>query len=312
MMDLREIGLKDWEKEMMSYEEDHYLPEGHPGAKYQRQKCEKIIKAVTKYLKLNSPPPFRFFGLNPSECILQLVRSKEGKPVETIKKIDQRIQQVVGSASDYDKMIFDLNGVIKRLIFTDRLIKTEGLFEFATYDQWTALLDFSVSDQLIFGRTAEKETHGGGYYCFAPLNFPLSKLDVMVEMESLGRTTDHLHEDLIQTDFMLKIMDGIRYTKEALDNLRIMLLLNKDKEETGIEIIDKLNLNKNLIKKMQSVGHFGAVVQGLSKYKSDTDISLVYLPLKSHSFVHLVNFETDKHDKSLDALFSFANTLQNI
>jgi predicted nucleotidyltransferase len=312
MNDLRDIVLKDWEKEKMSYEDDYYLPEGHPSAKYQRQKREKIIKAVTKYLKLDSPPPFRFLGLNPSKYILQLVRSKEGKPVETVKKIDQRIQQVVGAATDYDKMIFDLNGVIKRLVYTDRLIKTEGLFEFAIYDQWTALFDFSVSDPLIFGRTAEKEMHGGGYYCFAPLNFPLSHLESMIEMEYLGRTTDNVYLDLIQTDAMLKIMDGIRYTKEALDNLRIMLLLSKDKEETGIEIIEKLNQNKNLTKKMQSIGHFGAVVQGLSKFKSDTDISLVYLPLKSHSFVHLVNFETDKHDKALDALFSFANTLQNI
>jgi hypothetical protein len=86
MLDLRDFGLKEWEKEKMSYQDDYYLPEGHPSAKFQRQRREKIITAVTKYLKLDSPPPFRFLGLNPSKYISQIVRSKEGKMPDQIKK----------------------------------------------------------------------------------------------------------------------------------------------------------------------------------------------------------------------------------
>lgn len=298
--------------ESMSYEENYFIPEDHPSAKYQRKSHNKIIKAVTKYFKLDHPPPYTFLGLNPSKYVEELEQSKEGKTPKEIKKIDKKIKQVIGQAADNDKFIFDFDEILKRLVITGGQIPTNGLFGRATYDRWTALLDLSVFDSFIFGRVCNKPKHGSGTYCFAPINFPTSKLEMIINERSQLVGSDEALLNLIQSDRLIKILDDIRYTKQALDQLRTMRLLIKDKELTGIEFIDNLNQNKNLVKKMKSVGHFGAAQYGITKHVSDIDVSTVCLPIKGATFVQLVNFEIYGHKKSLKGLFSLVEALREI
>ncbi len=297
----------------MMYEENFYLPETHPGAKNQRKRAEKFIKAVTKYFKLAEPPPYTFLGLNPSELVEKLENSKEGKTPKEIKEINKEIQRTQATASNNDKIIFDFDDIITRVVITSRTVPISGgLFGLAFYDCWTALFDLSLSDQFIFGRVCKKPKHGSGTYCFAPLDMPISQLQDIIEEKSQEAGMEKTLLNIIQMDSLIKLIDNIRYTKEAADQLRPMREIIKNKELTGIATIDQLNGNNPLMKIMKKVGHFGAVQQGLSKLRSELDISTVYIPLKQASLFHLVNFESYDHKNSLNALFSLATALHNL
>jgi hypothetical protein len=294
----------------MSYEENYFLPGDSPSAKAQRKSHERIITAITKYFKLNSPPPYTFLGLNPSKYVQELEQSKEGKLPKEIKEIDKKIMRVRDIAANNDKFIFDFNDPLKRLVITSNSIPVTGLMGSASYERWTALLDFPISDQFIFGRVCKKARHGSGTYCFAPINFPISGIEEIIEEKSQILGTDKVFLDIIQADPLIKILDEIRYTKEAMDQLRTMRQMIEEKELTGIKLIDNLNQNKKLVKKVESVGHFGAVQQGLSLFRSDADVSTVCLPIKGSAFIQLVNFEIYGHKKSIEGLFSLVNALR--
>jgi len=296
----------------MTYEENYFLPPNHSDAKAQRQIHEKIIKAVTKQLGLDHPPHYTFLGLNPSKYVEELEQSKEGKTPKEIKEIDKKIQHVQDVAATNDKLIFDLNGRINRLVVTSGYVPTTGLFGSASYTKWTALLDFSVSDQFIFGRVCKKARHGSGTYCFAPVNFPITELEKVIEERARNEGMDKTLLNIIQTDSLIKLLDDTRHTKECFDQLRTMRQLLEEKQLTGMPLIDNLNQNKTLIKKMESVGHFGAVQQGLSKFVSDADVSTVYMPLKAASLLHLVSFEIFGHKKSLEGLYALVTALRAI
>lgn len=298
----------------MTYEENFYLPPGHPGAKVQRESHEKIIKAVTQQLKLDHPPPYTFLGANPSEYVEELEKSKEGKSPKEIKEIGKQIQQLQSVATNHDKLIFDFNDIITRLVVTSSSVPTTGGNAF--YTRWTALLNFTVSDQFIFGRSCKKPRHGSGTYCFAPINFPVAELEKIINERTQEAGSEETLLKLVQVDSLIKLLDGLRYAPESLDHLRTMRQLVEEKQLSGIKLIDSLNQNKNLMKKMQSVGHFGAVQQGLSLLRSDTDVSTICLPVKTPqkevTFIILVSFEIYGHKKSLEGLYALVDALKAV
>jgi len=232
-------------------------------SKAQKKTADMVIKAVKKNLKFGSSTN-TVLGLNPWKNI----------EIDEVRKSDDEIKNIKKYADFYVKVIFDFDETLKKLIF----ISTSKTQEYhnALYHLWMGILDFPISDQIIFGRASTLSQHGSGTYGFGFLDLPMPDLQGRLIQLTPENVTQFLNA-ITQADNHMELLENIQNNTQAREQMRTMHLLMKNKEQRGIEIIDKLNLNKDLIKLMKSVGHFGS--SKLRIFMVSRMISLSEIPL---------------------------------
>ena len=286
--------------------EENYL------TKNQEKIAEKVIKAVEKQLNIKSPD-CTILGLNPSQRIEELKEGVKYKTNKEIKKTEKYIKSTKKKYDKYVKIVFNLGAKLKKLVFmtAESASSFFGLESTTVYDSWTGLLDFSIPAQIIFGRIAKRPRHGFGSYLFAPLNFPTSDLLEKIEQKSQQNNLDNFLLTLTSANPLIKFLSRIRQSKQAFDQMRTMRQLIKSKEPSGIEIIDKLNMNRILKKTMKSLSHFGNTSDGIIKYVSEVDVSTLCLPMQVGTFLQIANYRSE-HDKSVKATTALVDALNEL
>lgn len=220
----------------MSFDENYI-------SKRQQRTAETVIKAVKKHLKFGSPA-FTILGLNPWKYVEPDELRTSAKEIENINKY----------ADFFVKVVFRFDEILKELVFISSS-QVQPNYN-ALYNLWMGVLDFPVSDQFIFGRASTVSQHGGGVYGFGFVDLPMRDLQDRLN-QTAPENIDQFLSAITQADNHLEILNTVQNDTQAREQMRTMQLLMKNKEDRGIDIIDKLNRNNELIKVLKSIGHFG-------------------------------------------------------
>ncbi len=275
--------------------------------KTQEKLALHIIKDVKNYLKTDHLS-YTILGLNPTDSINELEESKLGKDKKEIKAIDSRIANMRFFANNTVKLIFNLDNKLRQLAVIATIQSTQSYY--TIYYVWTGLLEFSISNQLIFGRADKKPSHKSGKYFFAPTEFRLpDDLIKKIDQDTLEDKFEHKILLLASANPLIDLLESMRHSREAFDQMKTMLQLVNSKQETEIQMIDKLNINKQLVNDMKSVGHFGATEFLLFKHVSEVDVSTICLPLPLVTLIQIADYEST-HKRVLKAFFSLSDALQ--
>ncbi|NHI91640.1 MAG: hypothetical protein EAX96_03985 [Candidatus Lokiarchaeota archaeon] len=298
----------------MRYDEN-YLSEN------QEKKVKKVLKAVQDYYKWDDIPDCSVLGLNPDEEIEKLTpilnklselyeQETDKKKKKEFKKKYKEVKQTQTSLkneADYRiKIVLPFKDVLKQMTIMSEWRKTEFLG--SSYYSYTCLLDLVIESPVIFGRKARKKMHGFGNFFFAPIQFNLPELDKKIDDAIVDDKSDEFLLTLTRANPMIEMLDRICMSKEACEQMRIMNQMEKDGELTGINIVDQLNHNSDLVKKMKKICHFGHYNAGIIKNVSEIDVSTLCLPLKRGTILYLIDYE-DKHKNSLQAIDTLKDAL---
>lgn len=267
----------------------------------------KVLKEIKRFLKVERLD-YTILGLNPKKLLEDLEQSKEGKDKKELKAIESRITNIMFEVNSCVKIIFDFKDKLKQLVYMSGMLPTEHFVAF--YDSWTALLDFPISKPLIFGRAHNKPVARKGEYFFAPLDVSLpNEILTSIDQEIEKGKVDQYLYGLASANIMIDLLEKMRYSKEAFDQMKTMLQLIKKKQQTGIHIIDKFNSDKNLTNLMKSVPHFANTMTIIYQHASEVDVSTICMPLKIATLVQIVDFGAS-HKKTLRALYYLSKVLE--
>ncbi|NVM27892.1 MAG: hypothetical protein HWN65_03535 [Candidatus Helarchaeota archaeon] len=244
--------------------------------KPQKKIADMAIKAVAKQFKFAESPP-TILGLNPWKGFKEMEETEGVEIRYESKEVEEEVKVLKSYANFFVKVVFHLEGTLNELVFIATCRVTPNFN--ARYYLWSGILDFSTDEQIIFGRIAPNQVprHGGGTYCFAPLNLTIHPTQEMIDGAIQREYIDQFLTLITQADNHMEILKKIQGSEETIYSMRNMSQLLKAKEQTGFKLINNLNKNKNLIKTMSAVGHSGA-----AKFRTiSVSRSMDYLPFMS-------------------------------
>ena len=281
--------------------------------KPQEKKVNKLLKDVKKFYKLQEPPPCTIMGLNPTEKLIELRASREGVVGKELDKINKEIKWYQGHADMFMRVTFEFDDFIKIMVVHSDWQPSSFLG--ASFYTWTCLLDFPISDPFIFGRVSTKVKHGFGEYRFAPFDpsFIAEFLETTNQKFEEKKEEGTLQKFLLNfcTAYpVLEILERLRRGQEFFDEMKTMLQLIKAKQQTGIDLIDRFNQNKDLMKSMKKVSHAGATKQGISRFVTEVDVSAVVIPFEMVTLLHLADYNISTHKHSLKAIYALTDALK--
>ena len=277
---------------------------------HQEKIALKAAKSIQKYLKLPTLPNYEVLGFNPSKMIEELNKDADKKSKQELKAARVSIKNLEKNKEFLVKSVFDLNiDPIDKLVFNSNIISTTGTGVLVYL--WNALLNFPISEPIIFGRVHKKVAHGGGIYCFAPIELNIPRTLETVEEHIKNNTINKYLSEFIEDDDNISAMRDLRRTEKARESMKLMFQLMKSKQPSSVPIVDTLNQNKQLVKIMMSVMHFGAASTRNSLLVSQIDVSTICIPLKVATALQLLNM-MDTHARSFRAIYELSNTLKSL
>jgi hypothetical protein len=272
--------------------------------KTQQKIAQKAIESVIETFRLEMPPKYTIKGLNPNEEVAKLEYQKLKKDEKEIRKIEKEIKLTQNYASNFIKVIFDFDKALKILMYSTDIMKTKKFF--LPLRIWSGVLDYPITGPIIFGRVCKKERHKGGKYYFAPLK--TLKHELFDRFERLEeKVPEFFPYGIIEPDLFQDLMKYFKYSPETRKDLKQRV---RAEDRTKL-LVFKLNEQKELIKKMTKIPHFGATEYMLTKFVSEIDVSTICFPYKDFTYFHieLFGFSSKKHFR---AVYSFLNVLEEL
>jgi len=295
--------------------------------------------------QLDKLPKHIIMGLNPNEEIAKLEFQKLKENEREIKSIEKKIKFTQIYADNHTKVIFELEDVPKILLYKSGFIETsfiETLFaktlfpgnssSIAPRHIWAGVLDFPIPRSIIFGRVCSRKRHKGGKYCFATCE--TLKYELIDRLERLEeKLPDLFPYKIIKSDLLLELLGSSKRSfkaKEILKQKRELI----EAYQPDISFTLNLNQNKELIKAMKKIPHFGTMnfleiyihrkdvlaikknpnfgsVHNSGKFISDIDVSTILIPYKEVTYFHIDQI-VDPPKKHCRAIFSLLNTLKEL
>lgn len=250
----------------------------------QQKIAQRCIDCVVDGFQLDKPPKYVIRGLNPNEEIAKLEFQKLTVNKKELKEIEREIRFTQNYANNHIKVTFELEENPKKLIYMSELLKTT--LSQAPRHIWAGVLDFPIPSSIIFGRVCNRKRHKGGKYYFATL-------ETYELVDKLERLEDKIPElfpyEIIELNLLLELIGSFKYTfkpKEILRRKRELI----EAYQPDNSFAFKLNQNKELIKSMKKIPHFGTVEYVLAKFVSDIDVSTILIPYREVTFFHIDQF----------------------
>jgi hypothetical protein len=272
----------------------------------QEKLAHKVIKEVPKYLGLKIVS-YIILGLNPAMLIEELQQEALGKNQYEKNLIENQIKNVKVNVNDYVMVKFSFDNVLKKLTFlrtTDPQKKIPGF-----YFIWTGFLDFPIKTPLIFGRVSLEPKHGGGTYCFAQINHEL-EIEFEKQTDPPISTEQYLMK-LSQEYNFIQYLQSLRNHPHSAEQMITVFNLLRSHQQTGNMVIDTLNLNRDLITVMKSIGHLGTYKFGQRRFATQFDISTICVLHKNITLLQLENFDSS-HQHSLRSIRALTDALMKL
>jgi len=257
--------------------------------------------------RLEIPPNYIIKGLNPNEEITKLEYQKLEKNEKEIKKIDREIKFTQNYARNFVKVIFEFNNRLKKLIYMSDLMKITKFI--IPRHLWCGVLDFHIPSPIIFGRVCNRKRHKGGKYYFAP--FETLKYELVDRFERLEEKGPEIFPyEIIESNLFLELIRYVKYSLETKEDLKQTARIIKSNNKTT-SFVNILNQQKELIKIMKKIPHFGAIEYSLTKFVSEIDVSTICIPYKEVTYFHIDQF-VHSPKKNCSAIYSLLNVLEEL
>lgn len=284
-------------------------------SKHQLKLAHKFIDSVLEESHLTGPPNYMIKGLNPNEEIAKLEFQKFEKNEKEIKKIDKRIKYLQLNVRDFVKVVFEFNKNPKKLICMSDTLDTQKTFSIPRYI-WSGVLDFPVTSSFLFGRVAKSSKHGGGEYRFAQCeNLKLKITDDLEQLEE--KAPDMFPYKIIEFIPFIDLLGSFKFVKEVRNQLKYIPKLTETTLSTT-QLVDTLNKQKDLIKFLKKIAHFGTTewmnnAARIVRFASEVDVSTVFIPYKGVTYFHIEQFvKTPKNEfQAINALLRSLEQFNN-
>ncbi|MHA1240051.1 MAG: hypothetical protein ACTSQU_04585 [Promethearchaeota archaeon] len=281
--------------------------------KEQLKIAHKFIDSVLEGSQLTEPPKYVIKGLNPNEEVAKLEFQKFEKNEKEIKKIDKRIKYLRLSVGNFVKVVFEFNKNPKKLICMSDVLDTLKTTAIPRY-MWSGVLDFPVASSFLFGRVAKSSKHGGGEYRFAQCeNLKLEITDTLEQIEE--KAPDLFPYKIIESNPFIDLLGGFKFVKEVRNQLKYIPTITET-TLTTTQLADILNKQKELIKVLKKIAHFGTTnwinnAARSVRFASEVDVSTIFIPYKGVTYFHIDQFvKTPK--KEFQAIYSLLQSLEQL
>lgn len=281
--------------------------------KSQQKLAQKFINSVLEGTQLIHPPKYMIMGLNSDEEIAKLEFEKFDKNEKEIKKIDKDIKFIQNYVRDFVKVTFDFENNPKKLICMSDKLEMKKSFPIPRY-LYCGVLDFSVSCPFLFGRVAKSVKHGGGDYYFAP--FGKQKIDFIESLKKMEEKAPFMFPyNIIEFNPFIKAFGNFKFIEQVRDWLKHGLhMVTSDPKSNSL--INTLNHEKDLIKSLKNIAHFGTTEWiGYSasrvRFVSEVDVSTIFIPYKNVTYFHIDHF-VKSPKKEFKAIYSLINYLEGL
>lgn len=274
--------------------------------KSQHKLAQKFINSVMAGSQLGLPPKYTIMGLNSDEEVAKLEFEKFDKNEKEIKKIDKEIKFTKNYVRDYVKVIFEFENNPKKLICMSDKLNMKKAFPIPRY-MYCGVLDFPVECSFLYGRVAKSSKHGGGVYQFAPL--VQKKINFIENLEKLEEKAPYLFPyNVVESNPFIDIFGSYKLLEEVRDQLKQVLKV-ENSDLNPPTLINALNHEKDLIKSLKSIAHFGTTEWiGSSanrvRFVSQVDVSTIFIPYKDVTYFHIDHFVNSpkKEYRAIDTL----------
>lgn len=285
-------------------------------SKAQQKLAQRFIDSVLKGSQLEHSPKYVIMGLNSNEEIAKLEFQKFEKNEKEIKKIDKQISNIQLYVRNFVKVVFEFENNPKKLIcMSDKLEIPKALFPVPRYI-YSGVLNFPITSSFLFGRVAKSSKHGGGDYYFASLENVKSK--IIDTLEKLEEKAPYLFPyEIIGSNPFIDLLGTFKFVKEVKNQLKYIPKV-AETTLTTTQLVDILNKQKELIKVLKKIAHFGttdwiSLSGGTLRFMSEVDVSTIFIPYKEVTYFHIDHFvkSPKKEFKAIDALLQTLEQLNS-
>ena len=281
-------------------------------SKSQQKLAQKFINSVLEGSQLVRSPKYMIMGLNSDEEIAKLEFEKFEKNEKEIKKIDKKIKFIQNYVQDFVKVIFDFENNPKKLICMSDKLEMKKSFPIPRY-LYCGVLDFPVACPFLFGRVAKSVKHGGGDYYFAP--FGKKEINFIDSLKKMEEKAPYMFPyNVIEFNPFIEAFGSFKFTEEVRDWLNYPRMVSSDVK--SYSLINTLNHEKDLIKSLKNVAHFGTTEWiGYSasrvRFVSDVDVSTIFIPYKDVTYFHIDHF-VKSPKKEYGAIYNLIQYLEQL
>ena len=275
--------------------------------------AHKFIDSVLEGSQLTEPPKYVIKGLNPNEEIAKLEFQKFQKNEKEIKKIDKNIKYLRISVGNFVKVVFEFNKNPKKLICMSDVLDTPKTSSIPRYI-WSGVLDFPVASPFLFGRVTKSSKHGGGEYRFAQCeDVTLEIIDTLEQLEE--KAPDLFPYKIIESNPFLDLLGSFKFVKKVKNQLKYISEVTET-ILTTTQLADTLNKQKELIKFLKKIAHFGTTdwinnSARTVRFASEVDVSTIFIPYKGVTYFHVDQFvKTPK--KEFQAINALLQSLEQL
>ncbi|MHA1192746.1 MAG: hypothetical protein ACTSP9_10680 [Promethearchaeota archaeon] len=277
-------------------------------SKSQQKLAQKFIDSVLEGSQLEDPPKYVIMGLNSDEEIAKLEFEKFEKNEKEIKKIDKKIKFIQYYVRDFVKVIFEFENNPKKLICMSDKLEMKKALPVPRYI-YSGVLDFPVACSFLFGRVAKSSKHGGGDYLFAPLEKQVVEFtDNFKKLEE--KAPDFFPYNIIEINPFIDLFGSFKFVAEVRDQLKNRYrMTNSNPRE--LSLVNALNQEKDLIKSLKKIAHFGTTEWINVRFVSQVDVSTVFIPYKDVTYFHIDHF-VKSPKKEYRAINALLQTLERL
>ncbi len=252
----------------------------------QQKLVDNVIKSIMKGFNLENIPECDIQGLDIKSMEHEFEESKETKTPKELKDMEKLLKFRKSYYGNMVKVLFRLNDV-KKLCYNNEKIQTNKYY--VDVHLWTGVFDFSIPSPFIFGRACKRRRHGGGHYFFYPLNltnFPI--LDLTNKIKE--KFPELFPYDIVGIPIFIDLLKNGKLSKHVSDQLKNAYKNQSYKEMTNDPLVNQLNLDKKLINQLILLPHFGNTEEGITKYVSDVDVSILFFPFENTTLFQIIYF----------------------
>lgn len=285
-------------------------------SKAQQKLAQRFIDSVLKGSQLEHPPKYVIMGLNSNEDIAKLEFQKFEKNEKEIKKIDKQISNIQLYVRNFVKVFFEFENNPKKLIcMSDKLEIPKALFPVPRYI-YSGVLNFPITSSFLFGRIAKSSKHRGGEYRFAQCEN--LKLEITDTLEKLEEKAPYLFPyEIIGSNPFIDLLGTFKFVKNVRNQLKNSPKMTNPSLNTST-LVNTLNQQKELIKTLKKIAHFGttqwtSLSGGPLRFISEVDVSTIFIPYKKVTYFHIDHFvkSPKKEFKAIDALLQTLEQLNS-